>query len=351
MTHPYATLPDWHFWSRSVSGIWPHEVDPVVGTNFMIAHGDPVATMGSCFAQHISRHLARRGLNYFVPEDGGEGLSEADRTRRGFGVFSARYGNVYTPKQALQLLLRAYGEWDSRESAWQRGSAWVDPFRPLVEPDGFATVQEMELDRVTHLAHVRRVFEESRFLIFTLGLTESWMSRSDGSVFPVVPGNGVGHFDSSAYFFHNPGVAELMDDLAGFIDRVKEVNPSIEVVLTVSPVPLIATFSSQHVLPATVYSKSVLRVAAHELSSQRRYVHYFPSYEIITGQASGNRYFEPDLRSVTQAGVEHVMRVFNSHHIELGQPSSQVDESQRRIEREEVSQVICDEESLDPLNQ
>ena len=41
-------------------------------------------------------------------------------------------------------------------------------------------------------------------------------------------------------------------------------NPKARLVLTVSPVPLAATASGSHVLPATIYSKSVLRAAAQE---------------------------------------------------------------------------------------
>ena len=57
-------------------------------------------------------------------------------------------------------------------------------------------------------------------------------------------------------------------------------------------------------------------MAAGEAARQRPNVAYFPSFEIITGHYNHGRYFAPDLRSVTEEGVSHVMRVFLRHYTE-----------------------------------
>jgi hypothetical protein len=343
MAHPYRGLSDSHFWSRSVATPGAHEIDPVVSTTFHIGPDDRVATMGSCFAQHLSRFIQRSGLNYFVAEPG----DEADSENRNFGVFSARYGNLYTVRQALQLIGRAYGEWEPAEEPWRLGDRWVDPFRPQVEPGGWKSREELEADRAKHLAAVRQVLEESDVLVFTLGLTETWRSKSDGAIFPVVPGASGGEFDPELYEFVNFSASDVTDDLLEFSDRLHVLNPSARLLLTVSPVPLIATFSEQHVLPATAYSKAVLRVAAAEAEQQRNFVSYFPSYEIITSPAAGGRYFEPDLRSVTDDGVAHVMRVFAKHYFGESTVRDQDAEERLLLEFERTSSVVCDEEVLD----
>ena len=84
--------------------------------------------------------------------------------------------------------------------------------------------------------------------------------------------------------------------------------------ITVSPVPLTATASDQHVLVATMYSKSVLRAVAGQLYADHRDLDYFPSYEIIAAHPSRGFFFEGNLRSVSPAGVETVMRSFFSEH-------------------------------------
>ncbi|MGK3891080.1 hypothetical protein, partial [Enterococcus faecium] len=75
------------------------------------------------------------------------------------------------------------------EPAWQRPDGrWADPFRPSIEPEGFATIEDLEADRRAHLAAVREMFAGLDVFVFTLGLTEAWVSRVDGAVFPIAPG-------------------------------------------------------------------------------------------------------------------------------------------------------------------
>ena len=53
-----------------------------------------------------------------------------------------------------------------------------------------------------------------------------------------------------------------------------------------------------------------MRVACEEIEKRFKNVCYFPSYEIITASFSRGKYFSPDLRNVTNEGVDHVMRIF-----------------------------------------
>ena len=103
--NPYSALPDASFWSRAVA-CGSSVVDPVVEPGFLIARQDRVASIGSCFAQHISRALEKSGFHYLVTEK--SPLTEAAKNEN-FGVFSARFGNIYTIRQLLQLFQRAYG--------------------------------------------------------------------------------------------------------------------------------------------------------------------------------------------------------------------------------------------------
>jgi hypothetical protein len=346
--HPYQELDDLHFWSRVVTPVAFHTLDPVRYTKFQVGASDRVATMGSCFAQHLSRFLSRSGLNYFVTEVGDDSLSDQERARRNYGTFSARYGNVYTVRQAVQLLERVYTKkWRKKEEIWSLDGRFVDSLRPQVEPTGFATEDELRADRVAHLAAVRRVFEESDVLVFTLGLTEGWRSRRTGLVFPVVPGASGGSYRAEDYEFVNFTATEVTEDLRRFVRGLRKVNSDLKVLLTVSPVPLIATYTNQHVLPATIYSKSVLRVAAQEVSADFDYVDYFPSYEIVTSASAGGRYFADDLRSITDEGVAHVMRIFKRHYVDGSSAATTAVAPALRREIAEVREIICDEEVLD----
>ena len=227
----------------------------------------------------------------------------------------------------------------------------VDPFRPTIEPGGFASEAELRADRAHHLGRVREMFETLDIFVFTLGLTEGWVSAIDGAVFPLCPGVSGGVFDAGRHRFHNFRVGEVTADLAAFVARLRGVNPAARIILTVSPVPLAATASGNHVLAATTYSKSVLRAAAQEVAEDHDGVFYFPSYEMIMGAPAAARYFADDMRNVTEEGVAHVMSVFLRHAagVEGAGPFAErqtVPDATIAAAREWV-EVMCDEAMLD----
>ena len=345
MSHPYETLAPFHFWSKSVTAPAPGRIDPVV-TAPVISPDETLATMGSCFAQHLSRFIVKSGLKYRVDEPPPPELSATEATRRNYGVFSARYGNVYTVRQALQLFDRAFGTWHPAEEVWQRGDRYVDPFRPRIEPDGFAQPEAVLEESLRHLDCVRKVFTESHWLVLTLGLTEAWRSREDGATYPLAPGVAGGSYDPARHEFVNFTAAEVSEDLARLVTRINGINPACRLILTVSPVPLIATYEPRHVLVSTAYSKAALRVAADETARRFQNVFYFPSFEIITSPATGGRYYADDLREVTDIGVAHVMRVFRDHYLE-GKTNPSLAPAATPFTTASTTTVVCDEETIE----
>jgi hypothetical protein len=310
MSHPYAGLPDHAFWRRAVAETGP-DLLPVAGAPFRLTPANKVMTAGSCFAQHIGRYLANAGFGYLVTERAHPIVPVALAHQAGYGVFTARYGNIYTTLQLVQLIDRAYGRFIPGDRAWQRADgALVDPFRPTIQPGGFGSVEELEADRAGHFACVREALETLDVFVFTLGLTETWVSRADGAAFPLCPGVAAGRFDPAAHAFLNLRASAVRAQLGQAIALLRAVNPRARVLLTVSPVPLTATASGHHVLPATTYSKSVLRVAAQEAADELAEVYYFPSYEIVTGPQARGRFFSANLREVTPEGVAQVMATF-----------------------------------------
>lgn len=346
--HPYAELPESAYWQQSVSDVQPQDVDPVVAPRFLIDAKDAVATAGSCFAQHISRRLRSQGFNLMTMEEPPEPSS--DSTQSPGYDFSARCGNIYTSRQLLQLFDRAFGFFEPFERAWSRSDGrFCDPFRPRIEPHGFDSEQSVEQDMTRHLDAVQRMFRELDVFVFTLGLTECWISRADGAAYPVAPGVVGGRYDPSKHQFINLSEAEIRHDLDQFIARLKAVNPSARILLTVSPVPLMATYEPRHVLVSTTYSKAALRVAAEEIIALHRHVEYFPSFEIITGAHAEGGYFGTDRRSVTDSGVDHVMRIFMSRMTtapDSAQPTSQniPVAAGLQAELDAAAEAACDEE-------
>jgi hypothetical protein len=314
--NPYADLPGTAFWRSGVAEASALLPDGIYRRKWPIGRDWRIGAAGSCFAQHITRFMARAGYRVLDVEPPPAGLPQARHTAFGYATYSARYGNIYTVRQLLQLVQEAAGQRKPADIVWEKDGRFVDALRPAVEPAGLDTPEQVLAHRAFHLEQVRALFRRIDLFIFTLGLTEAWEDTCDGTVFPMAPGTIAGRFDPARHAFRNFGFAEVLADFDAFrrvVQRLRGKRP-LRCLITVSPVPLTATASGQHVLPATTYSKSVLRAVAGQLAEAHEDIDYFPSYEIITNQAARSVFFEQNLRSVTQDGVETVMRQFFGAH-------------------------------------
>jgi hypothetical protein len=193
---------------------------------------------------------------------------------------------------------------------WEADGRFYDPFRPNIEPNGFASAAEMVASRELAIEAFRISLKTANVFVFTLGLTESWFHAQHGYEYPMCPGTVAGTFDAKQHQFVNQDYPFISATLLEALRKVRTLNRNIRFLLTVSPVPLTATASGNHVLVASTESKSVLRAVAGHVARQLDYADYFPSYEIINSAPFRGTFFEANLRSVNHAGVNHVMDNF-----------------------------------------
>jgi hypothetical protein len=337
--HPYQNLPARAFWRSGVRDQQPETVEDLYRRRFAIAPTDRIATAGSCFAQHIARRLRSRGYTVVDMEPPPRGLNAEVQARFGYGIYAARFGNIYTARQLLQLIQESRGKFEPAEIAWERDGRWYDALRPGVEPEGLDSREEVLALRAQHLRHVRTMLNRTDILVFTLGLTEAWRHVETGTVYPMAPGTIAGRYDPAVHEFHNFTYEEILRDLQQVHSILKRINPAFRLLLTVSPVPLAATASNAHVLPATIRSKSVLRAVAAAMQERHEDVDYFPAYEIIASSFSEGRFYDADRRNVTPAGVDAVMRVFFEQHPPLAPAPVR--------ERPDPESLACEEAMLE----
>lgn len=355
--HPYIGLPDRQFWKNEKGIREPSLFDPVGKVSFTIGKDEPVVTAGSCFAQHVSRYLKEYGFNFHVAEHPHPMVAPKLAQKFNYGLFSARYGNIYTARQLRQLIERAYGLFIPVEDIWLDSTGRpVDSFRPQIHPGGFISVAELHQDRKVHLHAVRNAVENMAVFVFTLGLTEAWIDKRDGAVFPLAPGVAGGKWDPGQFQFHNFDVREVAEDMQWSVDFIRQINPAVRIIITVSPVPLNATALDRHVFVSTTYSKSVLRIAAEVLCKANSKCDYFPSYEIITSPYARGAYFGPDCREIAADGVSHVMSLFLKHYgnIDASARHAKTPEKDVASEVQDLHfkkmeaniEILCDEEAI-----
>jgi len=340
--NPYSSLSSKHFWKTSVSSIEPTAINHWYNKKFEV-NENVIITAGSCFAQHIGKSLVANGFNYLDVEPAPQFLKPDSRPEFGYEMYSARYGNIYNPRQLLQLVQRALGIFEPKESFWLKGNGVVDPFRPTIEPQPFVNIEELLEQRDWHLKAVKEMFSKADIFVFTMGLTESWLSNEDGAIFPIAPGIAGGNHDTSKYSFKNFSYSEILADLEQVITLTRRINKNIKFILTVSPVPLMATATNNHVVVASSYSKSVLRAAAGYLSDHYDFIDYFPSFEIISSHPMRGHFYNADKRTVSPEGVKHVMSQFFAEHT----PPNGLISNKKMAIAPDSNDPVCDEELLD----
>jgi len=353
MESPYRDLPPGAFWRSGVADRKPSDFADFYRPKFPINGRMKIATAGSCFAQHVGRALRQSGFNVIDAERAPALVPDAVKQRYGFGLYSARYGNIYTIRQLLQLWREATGRADPAVPVWQRDDRFFDAQRPGLEPNGFDSASDVLAHRSLHLAAVRKAFLLADVIVFTFGLTETWLHTDSGTVYPTCPGTIAGEYDPKIYSFHNCSYKEIYKNFGRFRDLMMDNNPAVKFIVTVSPVPLTATASGHHVEVATSYSKAVLRAVCGQLVGEFDNVDYFPSYEIITSQKNAARFYSDSLRVVTAEGVAAAMGAFMAAHamqhqspVPFDSPVPVVSDNQRIPDDPDFG-IVCEEALLE----
>jgi hypothetical protein len=276
----------------------------------------PIVSAGSCFAAEIANVLQERGFNYVVCE-GNQAPDKSyvvlDSGQR--AAASAAWGIIFNTPSFRQLVEKAFGERTLPKILWTQNREgelkYYDPFRENVE---FPSEEAFLKNYDSHRLACREALTKAKVFIITLGLNEVWYFKADGSVFSRSPWKMAPNLIEHRVLT----VEENLNDLQKMLDLLRKHNPSVEVIVTLSPVPLHATFlgDNSHVVTANAHSKAVLRVAAEEFVSRNRGVYYFPSYELITSCLKDP--WAPDERHVTRAAVKKVMELFDLCFVKPG---------------------------------
>lgn len=272
--HPAHRFKDWQVWPGSfdnpaADGTYRFPENP----GLSITRKTPIASMGSCFAREIRRKLLYFNFNYITEETHHPAAVHA----------SAAWERTYNTFSMRQIFEYTFEDWQPDLRWWTspKTGKVQDPYRRIILYD---SLEEAKTDFKRHQLHSRRALQKAEVLIITLGLTEIWEDRRDGSVIclpsgPYVKEGG----DMDRYRFRVSRYGENLDNLERIHAIMAVHNPACHIIVTVSPVHLWATFRGDlDVISASCNSKSTLRAAADEFVVRHDNVFYFPSFEMAT---------------------------------------------------------------------
>jgi len=284
-----------------------YELLPYVKKHPIMDKSTPIGSAGSCFAFEIAHVFQESGFNYVVTERNDDPLSGVivDGYSPGdqYAKFCANYGILFNSISFKQLAEKAFDTKPIKQLLFQQPEGyWVDPYREGV---AFLDRQNYLLDYPQHINATRNALEIAEVFIVTLGLNECWEFR-DGTVLSRNPRDNMYPFVKHKTL----SVQENIDNIQCFYDTVKKYNPKFKLIISISPIPFLATGHGEthHVITANTHSKATLRVAAEELVKNNPDIYYLPSYELVTECIEDA--WDNDHRHVKRTTVEKVVKMF-----------------------------------------
>ena len=227
----------------------------LVAENKFIGKNTRFFTMGSCFARNLSRSLNESGYASYHME-----IAEHINTTFANRVFVDWLANADMDAAIRERLVE------------------------LLPPDWSKK-------------RTLQIISQSDVFILTLGVAPAFFDRTTGNFVLPRPSALNSRALAEKYLYRTTSVQENVENVLHVIRFIRNVSPAIKIVVTVSPVPLQASFEYESAVQADCLSKSTMRLVAQEIvyNSKIFDIFYWPSFEIFRWAGSNSSdYFAAD---------------------------------------------------------
>jgi hypothetical protein len=253
---------------------------PVIPLEPPISYQAKVFSMGSCFAEHMSEKLRYFGF---------------DSDANPFGIIF----NALSMQRLVERIVQqqAFTEADIffHNELWQS----YEVHSALSSTEATAYLANLN----TQLKASRDYLEKATHCIFTLGT--SWVYTHQGKVVANCHKVPQSQFEKKLL-----STAETLSGLSQMVALVRELNPSIQFIFTVSPVRHIKDgFTENHI------SKGNLLQAIYNVQ-QNTNDYYFPAYEIVMDELRDYRFFAADMIHPNPLAIDYIWERFSIHAID-----------------------------------
>ncbi|MBC7569051.1 MAG: GSCFA domain-containing protein [Spirosoma sp.] len=221
-----------------------------------------IITLGSCFAEVMGQRLADHKLD----------------------VLTNPFGTIFNPVSLAKLLTMALNGNAPDENRYiERDGIWFHyDFHSSLYAHSHADLCILLTQTLSQTAAAIR---QADFLLLTPGTAVVYRHVETGKVVAnchKMPGV---LFEKYLYNYNY-----LLDDMQRLLKMLHKANPTLNTILTVSPVR-----HTRDTLPTNSVSKATLRTVAHELTVWNRRIHYFPAFELMTDDLRDYRFYEADM--------------------------------------------------------
>ncbi len=249
--------------------------------NWQIDHSSSVCLLGSCFATSIGEKFAKAKIK----------------------TLSNPWGTIYHPTPLLSLVKSAINNDPPNKNGYVKSNGRILHYG--THSDIHAHTQLEFVERFTSvnvhfIAHIR----QSQCLFITLG-TAWHFYHTD---LDLVVSNC--HKQPNNQFERRISSTNALEaDIGEIVNLLQKINPSLQIILTVSPVR-----HERDGLIANNRSKAHLIAACHEICESWDSVHYFPAYELLIDDLRDYRYYDDDLVHPSSQAVHYIWQYLVKHH-------------------------------------
>lgn len=167
-----------------------------------------------------------------------------------------------------------------------------EKFRAMVNPFG------VMYNPVSVLHTVRRVANHTfDTAVFTLGTNHVYVEQATGEIVDNCQKRPQREFEERELT-----VEECADALREAITLLRQANPKVNVIITVSPIRY-----AKYGYHGSQLSKAVLLLAADKvIKEEGERVYYFPAYEIVNDELRDYRFYKADMLHPNEQAVEYI---------------------------------------------
>ena len=167
-----------------------------------------------------------------------------------------------------------------------------EKFRAMVNPFGVMYNPVSVLHTVKKVAN--HTFDTA---VFTLGTNHVYVERATGEIVDNCQKRPQREFEERELT-----VEECADALHEAITLLRQANPKVNVIITVSPIRY-----AKYGYHGSQLSKAVLLLAADKvIKEEGERVYYFPAYEIVNDELRDYRFYKADMLHPNEQAVEYI---------------------------------------------
>ena len=163
-------------------------------------------------------------------------------------------------------------------------------FPVIVNPDG------VMYNPVSVLHTIQRCEASPRIAFLTVGTNHVYRLKETGEIVDNCQKRPQNLFQEEQL-----SVEQCVDSLLQAVEILRERRADVHVVLTVSPIRY-----AKYGFHGSQLSKSVLLMAADQMTKKYASVFYFPAYEIVLDELRDYRFYQPDMLHPSSQAVEYI---------------------------------------------